>query len=226
MVKKHTTLENILVQLMLQDDKDTSKIYEAANKIRHILHSDGTDLQKSFTTLEPPLGTHILPPTSRPVQKGSSVDKLSHQDILVTPRKQLQNACVGDLGSLGLCMYGTALVTDNNKDRIDFENTFFKKSFLHKDFGTEFYQYAQDLAKKNGMNKGVIFPPLILRSNENIVVKLDPGRMLVCHETGAVIPLIQRNKIKDSKDLICHLYSLHYQDFVNKDNITQVLESQ
>jgi hypothetical protein len=154
-------------------------------------------------------------------------DNQSHDKVLVGSKCQLSNAGVENLEALSEVMFIKAnevmLMKAQQKQSENIYESLFAKSFLNNELSQKYHLLTKNIVESNGMHKlYLMLPPLILRSDEDTIVKM-PHIFIVCHKSGPMIPVIQQDKIKDLKNLICKLYSMHSDIYVNSHNVERIL---
>lgn len=147
---------------------------------------------------------------------------INHEGIMVSAKNQFINADVGNLRDFAAIIYEKAIITDETKDNPSFEKSLFTKSFKDLKIAKGFHSFALTVAKQNGIKSAVILPPLILRSEDDVVFRFT-NLMIICHKSGPIIPLVEQTKVKDSQEVISRLYNLHSTIFVNAENFNTFL---
>ena len=110
---------------------------------------------------------------------------IDHTKIIVPPSTQLENANVMNLDLLGNA------IMEHSKS--SFKNSLFTKSFVAHRYSLFFKQYVIDVCKKHGFGLAKILPPLILRSHDDVVIRLSPQVVVITHYNGPMIPVILLN---------------------------------
>jgi hypothetical protein len=149
-------------------------------------------------------------------------NKTSHDKILVGPKIQLLNGKVDDLQSFGQMIYDKAVSTFSEKQTLTFEQSLFSQSFVDAKVANDYHEYFKRIGKENGITKGLILPPLILRSEVDAIFQL-PNMMVICHKTGPMVPLLEQNNIQECENMIMKLYNLHSINYMNIENFPVTL---
>ena len=142
---------------------------------------------------------------------------IAHTKIIVSAATQRDNAQV-----MSLDLLGNAIMEHNT---INFKDSLFNKSFVVNRYALFFKQYVIDVCKKHGLGTGgntKILPPLILRSHDDIVIRLSPNVVVITHSNGPMLPVIitdNKNAISDhTKSIIRKLYAVDSDVCINREN--------
>ena len=131
--------------------------------------------------------------------------------VLIDTRNQIQVANIDHANELGPVIY-KRLHTD-----INFVDTLFYRNFSSEN---QAFRYKQLMHKR--FENGIVCPPLIIRSNENIEIRLDCV-VLLCYEAGPIIPVVTDSSNSALAEVLRIIYSLRSTNPVTRQNIIPLL---
>jgi len=217
-------IRKLMLSVLQMEDKEYSQLYTYTNAIQEMLQNYKT--QEPQQVGIPSQSGHITrinlsEPTIR-------LETEQHDRVLVCPRQQMTNTGIGDLDGFAKMVYGMASAALNSKTHsasnvTNLHETMFSRSFMTPEIGRKFHLLATTASKKHRLERPIILPPLILRSEINFTFDL-PHMIIVCCSSGPMIPILRLSSVPACEQTILYLYSLHSLEYMNQINFVQILE--
>ena len=138
---------------------------------------------------------------------------VDHTKILLPAAKQLQNVNV-----INLELLGTRIMQQSCSST--FKESIFTQSFVSTAYALYFKQYVIGACEKHGINeKAKILPPIILRSNDDVVLRLSSKVVVIMHHNGPIIPVVDGDMSdKHTAMIIRRIYGVDDSVYINRDN--------
>jgi hypothetical protein len=104
---------------------------------------------------------------------------------------------------------GKHVLRNSTIENKKFETTWFAKSFRNIKNAKKCQSFVNEKVRSHSLNQSIVLPPLLIRSQENIIVRL-PFVTLICCQEGPIVPILSSDAVDDMQALVIirALYSL------------------
>jgi hypothetical protein len=206
---------------MIHNDNKIRVLMEKVLKVDNENLGDLTTYSNELQALLAEYPTTTNP--TKPVVRTFAPDTNDTTRIMVNAKVQLTRIGVGDLNGL----VAHVLSRIESKTTNDMATSAFGQSFLLASTAAEYYNLTVQLVGAQGFSDGVILPPLLLRANENMIVKVEDGIVVVSFDRGPLIPVVRRDVVHEprvSRTLrrLYHAKTAHPKDYVGESNFRTV----
>ena len=100
----------------------------------------------------------------------------------------------------------------------DFSRTLFNRSFLAPSTARHCYNTTISNATARGFSRATILPPLLTRSDVDLVLEVSDDILVILYVDGPMIPVLKH----PSPDNIRDLYSVRHGSYIRSDNFHSV----